>query len=130
MTPLEQARDAIKAQISQDEKKLAQLQTYLQEQKSLLASIEQSILRAGEARAGVLAQTGSKAPPNALKEAILGVLDSKSPMKRARIIELLQQTNYPYSLNPTHVTKYLAELAEDKKVKTSGKFPHLEYTKK
>jgi hypothetical protein len=62
------------------------------------------------------------APKGALKEAILAALKkAKEPISPQDIRAQIKASGYVHSLNPTHVSKYLFEMAnEDKTVKRSG----------
>lgn len=70
------------------------------------------------------------APPGALASAILGTLSKSKPMSRKAIIQALAGKEYPYSLEPVHVTKNLLMLGEQRLVKRVGNDRHAAYLKK
>jgi hypothetical protein len=67
-------------------------------------------------------RTSGQAPKGALKEAILNVLKhAKDPLAPRHIRDKMLESGYRYSVNPSHISKYIAEMMnDDKTVKRSG----------
>lgn len=76
------------------------------------------------------AQRATRAPKGALEEAIRGVLRVKGGLVNREVRARLEKAKYAYSLDPLHVGKTLAAMAEGGDLKLALKGTRREYSLK